>query len=172
MHAESLTHRCYAAIRRELAPGAPVAVLHIGPERTLVTAGTGAPATHILTMGSRKTASDWLRHSPPTPLEMEQAIAAVEEQVMPLRAMVPDGSALYMPDAALSGMQALTGTSGAPLSIEGLEWLFNRLAGVSMGTPVSQEPLPLDGGFYATVLILREFMHHVGFASVTPCAPI
>ncbi len=172
MHAEFPTHRCHAATRRELAPGTPITVLHIGAEHTVVTTGAGAPVTHTLAIGSRKTASDWLRHSPPTPLEMEQAIAAVEEEIMPLHARLQGGSALYTPDAALTDMRALAGEPDAHLSIEGVERLFNRLAAVSAGSPASRERLPLDGGFYATVLILREFMHHLGFASVGACTAI
>jgi hypothetical protein len=172
MHAEFPTHRCHAAIRREVAPGTPISVLHIGEEHTVLTTGAGDPVTHILAIGSRKAARDWLRHSPPTPLEMEQAIAAVEEEIMPLHAKVPRGSVLYTPDAAVTDMLALAGEPDAGLSIHGVERLFNRLAAVSAGTPASQERLPLDGGFYATVLILREFMHHLGFASVGPCAAI
>lgn len=176
MHTETLVRRCYTAIRRELPAPAPITVLHIGPEHTVVMAGTDAPVTRSVAIGTRRTARGWLRHTPPTPLEMEQAIAAVEEEVMPLRAMIPEGSALYMPGAVLEDIAAADGAlppdeRGTPLSIESVEQIFNRLVAVSAGRPASQEPLPLDGAFFARVLILREFMHHLGFVSVIPrCA--
>lgn len=171
MHAAPLIDQYHAAIRRALSPTMPVTVLHIGAEHTVVITGAKVPVTRTLAIGTARTTRDWLRHSPPTPLEMERAIAAVEEEVMPLRAIVPNGSVLYTPDAALhdivtAGLTAPQDGPGVALSIDEVEHLFSRLAAVSAGRPASQEQLPLDGAFYARMLILREFMHHLGFASV------
>lgn len=44
---------------------------------------------------------------------------------------------------------------------------FQRLSAVSLGRPISLEGLPASADFAATLLILREFMHHLGFASIT-----
>lgn len=173
MHSEPFIRQYHAAIRRELAPLTPITVLHIGADQTIVMAGSEAPVTRILALGSDKTARDWLRHSPPTPLELEHAIAAVEEEVMPLHALVREGSLLYTPDEAMTkiaatNMTASANGAAAPLSVEDVEQLFSRLAAVSAGSPASQARLPLDASFYARVLILREFMHHLGFTSITP----
>lgn len=154
---------CHAAILREQAPGTTIAVLHIGREHSIVTAGTETPLMRTLAIGSQSIPREHFRHDPPSPLEMELAIAAVEEEVIPLHAMVPQDSALYVPAAALAGIN----TAGTLLVIDLLENLFNRLAAVSAGRPATQETAPLDGAFYARVLILREFMHHLGFTAVT-----
>lgn len=52
------------------------------------------------------------------------------------------------------------------LSIDALERTFDRLTSVALGRPASQEGLPDDKPFAATLLILRELMHHLQFASI------
>ena len=46
-------------------------------------------------------AREVLRHSPPTPLEIEQAIELVEDAVMPARARLPEAFELQVEDAHL-----------------------------------------------------------------------
>ena len=58
------------------------------------------------------------------------------------------------------------------LAIDEVETLFNRLVAVSEGRPASQEALPTDARFFAAMLILREFMHHLHFARVTLQPPL
>lgn len=36
-----------------------------------------------------------------------------------------------------------------------------------MGPPAGMAGIPTDAGFAATLLILREFMHHLDFTSIT-----
>jgi len=48
-----------------------------------------------------------------------------------------------------------------------MEKTFDRLASVSLGRPAAHEGLPDSTAFAATLLILREFMHHLKFASLT-----
>jgi hypothetical protein len=52
------------------------------------------------------------------------------------------------------------------LTLDEVEGLFNRLVAVSQGRPASQEKLPTDTLFFASLLVLREFMHHLRFAEV------
>lgn len=47
-----------------------------------------------------------------------------------------------------------------------MEQTFERLAAVAEGRPVGQEGLPESTEFAAALLILREFMHHLGFSAV------
>jgi hypothetical protein len=44
---------------------------------------------------------------------------------------------------------------------------MNRQVSVSQGRPASQESLPTDASFFAALLMLREFMHHLHFEQVT-----
>jgi len=47
-----------------------------------------------------------------------------------------------------------------------MERVFSRLAAVVQGKPAAHEGIPDDNAFAATLLILREFMHHLGFSSI------
>ncbi|MGL9721687.1 hypothetical protein [Symbiopectobacterium sp.] len=47
-----------------------------------------------------------------------------------------------------------------------IERLFKRFEQVMLGCPASWEAIPLDNAFTARLLILREFMHHLGYLSV------
>jgi hypothetical protein len=47
-----------------------------------------------------------------------------------------------------------------------VETLFNRLVAVSEVRPISHEVLPIHSRFFAAMLMLREFMHHLNFANV------
>jgi hypothetical protein len=171
MRTEAAISRCHADIRRTVARETPVVILHIGAEQTVVLADAPGrmPITRTLAIGSNRTAREHFRHNPPAPIELEQAIAAVEEEVMPLRPLIADGSALYTPDAMVKEMARLAGTDDQALSIDQVEHLFNRLAAVSVGRPAVQESLPLEPMYYAAALLLREFMHHLGLVSIRTC---
>lgn len=147
------------------------AVLHIGSEQTTLTfhSGTAAATTLTLPVGAERTAHTYFRHSPPSALELEAAIAAVEDVVMPALRQLPAGLVLHTSDAAVHRIAQLAGVPDGPrmeLSIEAMEACFDRLAAVVQGRPSTQDVLPPDAGFAATLLILRELMHHLGFARI------
>jgi hypothetical protein len=50
--------------------------------------------------------------------------------------------------------------------VEAVERLFDLLAALSLGRPASSAGIPADGVFAARLLILRELMHHLGFAAL------
>ena len=52
------------------------------------------------------------------------------------------------------------------LHIGNMESVFNRLAAIITGRPASMDTLPKDSAFAASLLIVREFMHHLGFTSI------
>ena len=149
--------------------------LHIGKELTVVCdhAGARSPAVHTLPLGYGTTAIEHFRHDPPTPLEMENAIMAVEDVLMPLHKTLAAGETLTTADPAVREIALLAGVADGPemvLGLDALERVFNALASVVMGSPASQANLPAGSDFAATVLILREFMHHLKFASITVVA--
>jgi hypothetical protein len=148
----------------------PTANLHIGNEQTTLRFGAAEGATTLtLAVGAQATARAHFRHSPPNALEMENAIAAVEDVVMPALRQLPAGLVLCTNDAAVQTIARLAGVpdgSRMELSIEGLEDCFNALAAWVQGRPASQGRLPQDNAFAATLLILRELMHHLGFTSI------
>jgi len=109
------------------------------------------------------------RHEPPLPIELEHAIELTEEAVMPLasRFAGPPGMVLQG-EGALRIANALQvgGIAPAVLALDEVESLFNRLVAISQGRPVTQETLPTDLALFASLLILREFMHHLHFSTV------
>ncbi len=69
-----------------------------------------------------------------------------------------------------TALALLAGVPEAPemvLSRDALERVFARLAAVTLGRPAAQEGIPDDAAFAASLLILREFMHHLKFSAVT-----
>ena len=162
----------YDAIRRGIPGNTPITVLQIGAEQTVVATGTGVEPEAVLTLavGSRITAADYFKHNPPTPGEMERAIQTVEDKVARARAIVADGSALLTTDTALHEIALTAGVPDHPvmvLTLDAMERVFARLTAVTVGRPASQEGIPTNPAFATTLLILREFMHHLQFTSLT-----
>lgn len=164
----------WQALRGHAAPGQPVALLHMGTAHTLVAllgeGGTPGPLVS-LTVGRHKTARDFFRRDVPTPLELENAIASVEDEVYLAHrqyAQQPGAAraAWWSTDAHLLALAELAGVPSAPamqLSLEAMERLFQRLAAVSEGRPAASEGLPESVEFATTLLLLRELMHHMPF---------
>ena len=176
---EAATGRRYCAVHALIPDTSLMCVLHIGAEKTGVGVGN-APVPQVLlalAIGSEKTARAFFKHTPATPLELETAIETVENEVMRVRPLIPEGTTLYTTDAAVREIALLSGVGDAAqmrLSVEAMERTFDRLTLVAGGRPASHEGLPASTTFAATLLILREFMHHLQFSSITvmnPAAP-
>jgi exopolyphosphatase/pppGpp-phosphohydrolase len=128
--------------------------LHIGAETTEL-AQEEAVALRI---GSASIAREHFRHDPPTPLELESAIAAVEDEIARVHAALAGGSGLYTRDGLLRDIALEIGVPPATemqLALDAVEHAFARL------------PLRALGKEKAGVLvILRELMHHLGFRTI------
>jgi exopolyphosphatase/pppGpp-phosphohydrolase len=172
--------RSYALARQHAAPGACIVALHLGPVWSGVAVGSGAVAQtlQLFALGSKRTAGEHFKTTPPTALALEHAIQAVEDGVMPLRALIPRNAQLFCADPAVREIALLSGASAgvdggadldAPLrlSLEAMERCFNRLVLVVQGRPAAAEGLPASNAFAAALLILREFMQHLQFADAT-----
>lgn len=162
----------YGAQRLGSPPGTAITVLHIGEEETAVATGVGAgpDAVMVLAIGSRTTAADFFRHTPPTPGELEAAIMVVEDEVTRARPMAAGQPTLLTTDAAIREIAQIAGVpdgSELILSVEAVEGLFDLLAALSQGRPASSAGIPASPAFAATLLILREFMHHLKFMAIT-----
>lgn len=147
------------------------ALLHIGKVQTTLSIGAdGASATElVLAVGAQAISRAHFRHNPPSALELENAIAAVEDVVMPALRQLPNGLALHTHDDTVRTIARLAGVpedARTLLSIDALEDCFNELAAWVQGRPASQGRLPQDNAFAATLVILRELMHHLGFESI------
>lgn len=148
-----------------------VTVLHIGAEHTAIATGQGAEAAAwlVLDIGAQKTARQFFKRSLPTPLELETAIATVEDEVIRAVPMFAPGTALLCADAVVREIALLAGVApgeSIAMPLDAMERVFERLAAVAEGRPVVREGLPQGADFAAALLILREFMHHLRFGSV------
>lgn len=163
--------RRYTLIRAGVADVAPITVLHIGEEQTIVATENGIepPVVMVLAIGSRKTAHSYFKQEPPTPGEMENAIMAVEDEVIRARPLVA-GSRLFTTDPSIREIALIGGDTDEPeldLTLDAVERTFDRLASVVLGKPAAPEGIPVSATFAVTLLILREFMHHLQFSSIT-----
>jgi len=100
---------------------------------------------------------------------MENAIMLVEDELFHIRHAMVKGSTLSTTDASVRLIAPIAGVpdqSYLTLTRELVEQTFNRLAAIVQGRPASLDSLPTNAEFCATLLILREFMHHLDFASI------
>jgi exopolyphosphatase/pppGpp-phosphohydrolase len=174
--AENQVRLGYAALRRGVADGSPITVLHIGAQQTAVAAGSGSEpqALLLLAIGTARTAADYFGHQPPSPLEMENAIMAVEDEVTRARALAAGSPALLTADEEIREIALIAGVPDGPTLVlrrDAVEQTFGRLADITLGRPAVRDGLPTDAPFAATLLILREFMQHLQFESILVMKP-
>lgn len=168
---ESEIHQHYVTLQARLQSDVPLTLLHIGSQKTLVFSGVKDRLIplQILNIGSDKTAADYFHHQPPTPDEMENAIMAVEDEVIRIRAAIPEGAQLCTNDLSIRDIAIIAGLAEQPeltMSLDTMERTFDRLAAVMLGRPAASEGIPEENSFAARLLILREFMHHLGFPDI------
>jgi len=153
-------------------PSLRAATLHIGTLETQLALGASAQqaAQQLrLRIGRAQVAGTLFKHSPPTPLEVETAIAAVEDEIMAAPKIGGADMALDCSDAAVWALSRYVpgaDTAAGCLTLVQVEDLFNAFAARVQGRVLSAADLPDDNALYATLLILRELMHHLGFARI------
>lgn len=126
-----------------------------------------APAEVVaLPVGMRRLVEDILRHDPPTPVELERAIDAVEDALAAARLVRADRATLETDDVLLHALPGFD-TQGLQMTLQAVESLFQQLASRSLGAPIPATLLPPGRDFAAALLILRECMHHLGFTGVS-----
>ena len=122
----------------------------------------------VLAVGIGDLASKVFRHNPPAPYEMEQAIDLVEDALTATGLKRAERADLLISDAPLCALLGLQ-TTGSRVTGEEVEAKFQRLASVSLGHPGLLDGLPSGGAggrVAAALLVLRECVHHLGFAGV------
>lgn len=150
------------------AAGGRITLVHIGPDATSMLAGEPghAPTRHTLHLGSALLGTDPVA-TPASALELENAIAVIEDELAPLAKTLPHPSALFVSIPRAQQQVLKSGANSSNLSRDAVESLFQRLAAVAEGSPVASSGLPTERAFAATLLILREIVHHLDFASLT-----
>ena len=140
----------------------PATRMQLDPQRTTLTIESAAGL--VVEIGYRSVAERFLRHDPPTPGELESAIDGVEDALMAARAQRVDaGTLLVISDDIRRLLPGLL-PDGTGATLVEVEARFQRLASASLGHPGVLANLPLGPEAAAALLILRECMHHLGFA--------
>lgn len=120
-----------------------------------------------LDLGAARIAGDFFHHDPPTAGEIERAIDFVEDEIMRLSRPAETATTVWSMSPAL---QAWAAVSGPAMTIEVVEQWFQRLASAALGQPGTLHGLPAGRQAAATLLVLREFMHHRGHACIVALA--
>jgi exopolyphosphatase/pppGpp-phosphohydrolase len=154
-----------AAARGGAQHGTLTTLLHIGDERAVVLSGQGnrPESVHQIELGAVRLARDFFHHDAPSSREIERAIDFAEDQIMRLGKPADVAHTLWSTSPAL---QAWSAVAGPIMPIETVEQWFQRLASVALGQPGAMQGLPAGREAAATLLVLREFMHHRGHASI------
>jgi hypothetical protein len=163
----------YAHARRLAPERQAVVVLHLGDDQSVLAWGTEEmPSQHFsLPLGLSELAKRILPNGHLSELAMEHAIAEVEDIVMPLRTKLPTLARLFTEDTVICELAKWAGMPDKDaqwqLTTDAVEPLFNRLVALAQGRPASQDDPPTTGHFSAALLVLREWLHHLGFEGVT-----
>lgn len=137
--------------------------LRLEAHRTTLSAPGAAEVAVVA--GVDDLASTVFRHDPPTPAELEQAIDIVEDALMATRLAHTERGELVSSDTLIRALPGLHGDRSR-LTRDEVEALFQRMASVSLGNPGAGSDLPAGRRACATLLMLRECMHHLGFEAV------
>lgn len=118
-----------------------------------------------LAIGYRTLAQHCFNHTPPTPYEVEMAIATVEDYIEAMPELQQLASNQVCADAYLQDIARRVGSEQALSQLE-LERLFNRMADVVSGSPMREGEFPDDKNFFSYLLIVRELSHHLGIQHI------
>lgn len=146
-------------------------LLHIGQYRSECRIGQHERID--LALGTLSLPKQFFQHDIPNALEMEAAIAYVEDEVVKAWPAIQqlDDPQLYSRDACLHEVAQLAQAplQGEPIWVlptDAVEMLFQRLTYIIEGRPATIEGLPTAKPFMAATLILREWLHHLRFAEI------
>jgi exopolyphosphatase/pppGpp-phosphohydrolase len=148
---------------------APLVWLHLGADTLwLVREGDKSGASSLsLDLGTDSTARLFFRADLPRPQELERAIDHVEDELMRAVAWSAGPTTLATEHPLVLGLAQ----PGAVVQRDAVEALFQRLASGALGDPSALKGLPSGREAAATLLILRELMHHLGFSQVVVAPP-
>ena len=102
------------------------------------------------------------------PEHLERAIEWTEDRIQAAKIPVPEGAQLFTRDADLHALAQVSGvTAHSPvLHVDAVEQTFSRLVMQAMGQAAPQNALPGTARFFATVVFVRELMHHLHFPQI------
>ena len=164
----------YVKSRIGVPDGIAITLLHMSDNSLTVVSAMDNDVSEnsifTLPIGIDNVSEKYFKHNPPTEAEIENAIMLVEDEVMPLRKLLQPESRLISFDKDILLIAELAGSTlesdPIDLSVHDVESVFTRLAAIITGRPASFDVLPTTNHFAAILLILREFMHHIGFVKI------
>ena len=149
-------------------------VLRIEHERTvLATQAPGAPSVVLAGVGWQTIARGF-KQAPPSPLELENAIAAIEDEIARAPASPAAGARVRTKDALVREIALAAGLprdAETSLSLSAVEQAFQRLAAQAGRRQRSGDGLPTGNESAAALVLLRELMHHLGLPAIIVQAP-
>ena len=159
----------HAFDRARQAASAPLVWRHLGADTLWLArdGGEGGAAFLSLDLGTDSTARLFFRADLPRPQELERAIDHVEDELMRAVAWSAGPTTLATEHPLVLGLAQ----PGAVVQRDAVEALFQRLASGALGDPSALKGLPSGREAAATLLILRELMHHLGFSQVVVAPP-
>ena len=100
--------------------------------------------------------------------QLERAIEWTEDRIQAAHIHVPEGTQLFTRDADVHALAKASGvTASSPLlHVDAVEQIFSRLVMQSTGQVAPQNALPVTARFFATVVFVRELMHHLHFPHI------
>lgn len=159
----------HAFDRARQAASAPLVWLHLGADTLWLARDGGASGAAFLSLdlGTDSTARLFFRSDLPRPQELERAIDHVEDELMHAVAWSGEITTLATEHPLVRGLAH----NGPVLQRDSVEASFQRLASGALGDPSALRGLPTGREAAATLLILRELMHHLGFNQVVVAPP-
>ena len=119
-----------------------------------------------LALGYRGLAQQCFHHLPPTPYEVESAIATVEDYIEAQPELLQVAEHQVCTDTLLKDIARMANNEEALSQME-LEHLFNRMADVVSGSPMRENEFPNTRDLFSYLLIVRELSHHLGIQRIS-----
>lgn len=170
---EATISSVYGAARKALPAPNSIVVIAFADNNSLIATGETSHPDQIspFPLGLATLSAHCFPNGRVTELTVEQAIAEIEDIVMPWQRRLPHPATLFVAgDAIIETAEAAGMPKGLDpwtLSIDTLEQLFNRWVARLQGRPAGHDDLPLTARFSTALLVLRECLHHLKFNAVT-----
>ncbi|PLY03346.1 MAG: hypothetical protein C0624_06940 [Desulfuromonas sp.] len=127
--------------------------------------------TITLPVGYAAISERYFKHTPPTYDEVEYAINYIEDEIEKVAPEIArKGYHLVTDTPFIRNIAQLCGVETSKemaLSREAHELVFGQYAEIAMGRPPRPHESDISPRFYAQMLILREYLHHLLFEQVT-----
>jgi len=109
-----------------------------------------------------------------SPINLERAIEWVEDQIQTIHPHWPKGAKLFTNEDDVHTLATAAGLSEGEqrvLQVDAVEQTFSRLVLQATGQAPVQEALPDSARFFASVVFVRELMHHLHFPQILLVKP-